>query len=220
MRQTRPAVLTRRGMLAGSIAGVGFGLARAASPLSRRLTFTVWREKQKIGLHSLIFSGDDRDFEVLIDAAMSVSIGPLRLFQYHHQAAETWRVGQFSALTSHTVTNGRSEQLSATRESAGVVVKTLMGAHVLPADTLPLTHWNQKALAGPLFNPETGAPMHERVSHSAGQFLRSDGRAVLATSFSLSGDAEITDWYDADGVWSALRAKAKDGSLIEYQRIA
>ena len=219
MRRNAQAVLSRRMMLAGSIAAVGCSHARAASPIGRRLTFTVWREKQKIGQHSLIFGGDGRDFEVMIDAAMSVSIGPLKLFQYHLQATETWRAGQFASLSSRTLMNGRSEALAATRQPAGVVVTTSNGTHTLPADTLPLTHWNPRALDGRLFNPETGAPMHERVSRSVGEVLKPDGRAVPATAYSLSGDAEITDWYDTDGVWSALRAKAKDGSLIEYRRV-
>jgi hypothetical protein len=207
-------------MLTGSMACASFGVARAAPSQSRRLAFTVWREKQRIGQHSLVFSGDDRDFQVEIVAAMAVSIGPLRVFQYRHQATEMWRGGDFSMLTSHTVTNGRSEQVSATRSPAGVAIRTLAGSQALPADTLPLTHWNSRALAGRLFNPQTGASMHEKVSRGPGQILKPDGRSAPATVYALSGDAEIADWYDADGVWSALRAKARDGSFIEYRRVA
>jgi hypothetical protein len=194
----------------------------ALSPLAtdRRLTFSVWRDAQQIGRHSLVFRGDARDFQVEIDATMAVRLGPLTLFQYHHQATEVWRGGAFAALTSRSVTNGRREQVSATASSGGVTVGTLGGERELAANTLPLTHWNARALAGPLFNPQTGALMRESITRRAGQVLRKpDGRSLISTAYVLSGDAEITDWYDANGVWVALRAKAPDGSVIDYRQV-
>jgi hypothetical protein len=86
---------------------------------------------------------------------------------------------------------------------------------------MPLTHWSQRAFEGPLFNPQTGALMRETVSRAAEQMLEvSGGRSVRAIRFALTGEAEITDWYDETGVWTALRAKAQDGSFVDYRRIA
>jgi hypothetical protein len=36
----------------------------------------------------------------------------------------------------------------------------------------------------------------------------------------LSGEAAITDWYDQSGRWVGLRAKANDGSIVDYRRTA
>jgi len=36
----------------------------------------------------------------------------------------------------------------------------------------------------------------------------------------LTGDADIIDWYDLRGQWSALRARAADGSTVDYRRVA
>ncbi|HEV7158411.1 MAG TPA: DUF6134 family protein [Caulobacteraceae bacterium] len=211
------AEITRRGAMVLTAAGL-----MAAAPAAARppLTFEVWRGRSRIGRHTVSFSGAAGDFSVSIEAVMSVGLGPITLFRYHHQALETWRGGAFTELVSHTLTNGRREQLSALRTPAGVAVNTLAGAHLLPAASLPLTHWNPHTLTAPLFNPETGEAMRESVIRQAGQSARlANGRAIPATRYTLSGDAELSDWYDLAGAWAALRAKASDGSVIDYRRV-
>jgi hypothetical protein len=216
------AVLTRRTLLAASIASASLGAAHAQSLRPNgRLVFAVWRDNSQIGRHSVAFSGDDQDFVVTIDAVMAVSLGPVPLFKYHHQATETWRGGQFVELQSHTTSNGKSEHVSAVHSADGVTIRTEAGVHGMPASAMPLTHWNPRALQGPLFNPQTGAAVRESVSRQSGQLARmGDGRMVPATRYTLSGDAQIVDWYDAGGVWVALRGKAPDGSFLDYRRSA
>jgi hypothetical protein len=219
----QPICFTRRTMLIAGVAATGAAIAQAQSAAlaGRRLTFDIWRDKHRIGRHSLAFSGGETDPVVAIDARIAVSLGPIALYNYHHQATETWRDGQFASLQSLTITNGKREQVSAVRTPAGVAVKTLDGVHTLSHAASPLTHWNERALQGPLFNPETGAPLRESVSRQSDQTLRiSDAQSVTATRYALSGDANITDWYDAQGVWAALRAKAPDGSYVDYSRLS
>ena len=196
-------------------------VARADQTASRHLDFEVWRSGRRIGRHTVSVAGGDQDFVVSINAEMAISLGPISLFRYHHVATETWRGGRFAALNSASITNGHREQVSAALTPAGVFIKTLTGSHTLTAEAMPLTHWNQHALQGPLFNPQTGAPMRETVSRQFGQTLRmNDARAVTATRYALSGDAEIVDWYDQAGAWAALRGKVKDGSFIDYHRVS
>jgi len=219
---TETAVLTRRTLLAASFASASLGAARAQSSRPNgRLVFAVWRNNSNIGRHSLTFSGGEQDFAVAIDAVMAVSLGPVPLFKYHHQATETWRGGQFVELQSHTTSNGKLESVSAVRGPDGVTIRTGAGVHAMPAAAMPLTHWNPRALQGPLFNPQTGAAMHESVSRQSGQTARmGDGRMAPATRYTLAGDAQIVDWYDANGTWVALRGKAPDGSFLDYRRSA
>ncbi len=195
-------------------AGAGATLAR--SPL----VFEIWRNGDRIGTHRVDFEGGAQDFTAHIDAQMLVKFGPIPVFRYRHQAQETWRGGQFQQLQSHSTTNGSTLQLNADRTASGV---SIVGKHALtaPADAHPLTHWNAAVLAGPLFNPQTGALVHDQVARAAGSSVKlADGRSVEATRYSLTGQAEITDWYDARNAWTALRAKAPDGSFIDYRRVA
>jgi len=208
-------------MLAVSFAATSAAAAGFPWPADRRLAFEVWRGGHRIGRHTLAFSGSQTDFAVAIEAIMAVSLGPITLFRYHHQARETWRGGRFAELESHTLTNGKRDQVSAIRTGGGVAVTSATGARTLPASSLPLTHWNQHALAGPLFNPQTGLLMRETVSRQAGQTLRAVGAPpIAATRYALSGETEIIDWYDAGGEWASLQAKATDGSWIDYRRAA
>jgi hypothetical protein len=214
--------LTRRMLLAVGAALGASGAARAETllPPAGRLSFEVWRNGRRIGGHSLAFRGDESDFAVTVEASIAVGLGPVTLLRYHHQATETWQGGRFAGLQSHSVTNGRPEQVLASRTAGGVMVKTGAGVQTLPQTALPLTHWNQHALQGPLFNPQTGALMRESAARQPGQSLRlADGRAIAATRYALTGDAQIVDWYDAAGAWAALSAKAMDGSLVEYRRV-
>lgn len=214
--------LTRRVLVAAGVAAAAAPAARAETLRpDGRLVFSVARNGRIIGRHSLVFSGGPQDFSVAIAAMFKVGLGPLTLFDYRHQATETWRGGQFAAFQSHTLTNGKREQVSAVRRPGGLAVQTLTGSHDLAPEAMPLTHWSQRAFEGPLFNPQTGALMRETVSRAAEQMLEvSGGRSVRAIRFALTGEAEITDWYDETGVWTALRAKAQDGSFVDYRRIA
>lgn len=193
----------------------------ARAETARRLEFDVWRGRSRIGRHSVAFSQSGERLIAEILAEISVSIGPITLFRYRHQGIEVWRGGRFVELTSQTLTNGRKEQLSAIAAADGVMVRSQRGTSRLAAGSLPLTHWNEKALASPLFNPETGAPFRLSVARQTDQRLTMAGRgAIEATRYTLSGEADLVDWYDAQSVWSALSAKASDGSRIDYRRVA
>lgn len=212
------------------VAGLGAGLAVAGGALAspaggegrQGLAFEVWRNGQKIGRHRVDFRGTASDFAVTIDAQMLVSLGPLPVFRYRHQATETWRGGRFASLQSHTTSNARREQVSAIAGAGGVAITTRAGRSLLaPAGALPLTHWNPKAFDGPMFNPQTGAVIHETVSRLPGQAARlANGRSVSATRVTLTGEAQIVDWYDLQGAWTALRGKVSDGSFVDYLRVA
>lgn len=215
--------LSRRSLVALVVmapAARSLGQPPAEGP-RRGLRFAVWRNGTQIGRHSVAFEGDGAGFRVVIQAEMRVKFGPIPVFNYHHEAQESWRDGRFAGLQSRTTTNGRQETVSAIRGADGVSIsRGAAGAPVEAAtDAHPLTHWNAAVLEGPLFNPQTGALVHERVARSAAEPLRlADGRSVSATRYALTGPVEITDWYDEAGTWVALKGKAPDGSTIEYRR--
>ena len=216
--------VSRRTALATVLGTVVCAAARAqpGSPARGRLAFEVWRSGQRIGLHTLQFQQAGDDVCISIDAAMVVKLGPIPVFHYHHQATERWSAGRFAGLQSQTLSNGRRQQLDARRTAKGVRIDAGQGESVLaPPEALPLTHWNQAALHGPLFNPQTGAVLRETAARDGAQTVRlADGRSVGATRYTLSGTAEIVDWYDDAGVWTALRGKAPDGSYLDYRRSA
>jgi len=73
-------------------------------------------------------------------------------------------------------------------------------------------------LAGPLINPQDGAILRYAVSRRGRSPVRdAAGRVKDAERYVLTGDPPPLElWYDSDGIWSSLRAKAVDGSTIAY----
>lgn len=199
-------MIDRRLLLAGGLAALP-GLALAATPATRRLTFSVLRNGTRIGEHVMSFSGDPASPTVTTDVRMTVKLGPVPVFRYRHNAVERWSGGRFSSLETTTNSNGKAERVSARRTEAGVLIETAKGAITGPAGVRPFTHWNPEVFAGPLFNPQ------------AGKLLKVTARKVSATHWSVRGEAEIDDFYDGSGVWTALKGKLEDGSRIEYRRV-
>ena len=142
------------------------------------------------------------------------------MLKYAHHASERWHAGRIESLETRTVTNGNAQHLSARRSGDGVVVDgSKLGHAVLPRTAAPMTHWNADAMRAPLFNPQDGRMMRVSLAHSRGSFSPPNAKSPAASKVVISGDTDITDWYDASGAWLALRGKAKDGSFVDYVRI-
>jgi hypothetical protein len=215
------AALTRRSLMVGGLAMIptAGAWAQATEVAKRRVAFDVYRNGQVIGAHTVDIEGDPSELKVRTDADFLVKIGPIPVVRYAFQSLETWRDGRFSLLESHTQTNGRSEQVRAVSSASAVTIQTGHGqSHTAPADAVPLSHWNSHALRNPLFNPQTGALLKVRVARQEGETLRlPDGRSIQTTKVTLVGDSDITDWYDEQGDWVALRGRLKDGSFLDYR---
>jgi hypothetical protein len=198
--------LSRRLVLAG---GLILPLApRLALAAPKNLTFAVFRNGAKIGEHHVAFAGDDANLTATTDAVMTVKIGPVPVFKYHHHAFEKHANGVFASLETSTTTNGKDEHVVAERTSAGVHVDCPYGKTTLSADTNPMNHWNEQIFSGaPLFNPQTGKILKVKVAK------------VAPNHVTIRGETEIDDFYDDAGTWQSLSGKLDDGSKVEYRRV-
>jgi hypothetical protein len=202
-----PAKLSRRAIVAGGlILPLMPSLARAA-PGS--LAFAVYRNGNHIGEHHVSFAGDGAGFTATTDAVMTVKIGPVPVFKYHHHAVERHADGMvFTALVASTSSNGKEERVEAERTGGGVRVDCTYGKTTLSADANPMNHWNREIFAGgPLFNPQTGKVVKVRIARPAPNHV------------TIRGEAEIDDYYDDAGTWQSLTGKLDDGSKVEYRRV-
>ncbi len=197
--------LPRRAILAGGLLLPFLGAAALAAP--RALTFQVIRNGTTIGEHRISFVTDGDRLTATTDAVMTVKLGPVPVFKYHHHAVETRIGGVFANLATTTTTNGKVEKVSAEKAPAGVTIACPSGKLVAPAQANPMTHWNAAIFGGPpLFNPQTGKLLKVRTTRA--------GNHVT-----IRGEAEIDNWYDETGAWQALKGKLDDGSLVEYRRV-
>ncbi|MES2341164.1 MAG: DUF6134 family protein [Pseudomonadota bacterium] len=204
---TLSTIVDRRRLIAGGLACLAPGLALAAVPAARRLTFSVLRNGTRIGEHMMAFSGDPAAPVVTTEVRMTVKIGPVPVFRYHHRAVERWSSGRFVSLETRTDSNGKAERVSARRTEGGVIIETAGARITGPANVRPFTHWNPEVFSGPLFNPQEG------------KLLKVTARRISPGQWAVRGEAEIDDFYDEAGVWTALKGRLKDGSILEYRRV-
>lgn len=197
---------SRRLILLGGLALAAPVPLRAGTPASRKLAFAVFRNGARVGEHHMAFSGDPASPTVTTDVQMLVKLGPVPVYRYIHHAVERWAGGAFASLETTTNGNGKLQKVSARRTESGVVIEGGKGRIIGPAGAAPFTHWNPEVFGKPLFNPQEG------------QMLKVTAVRKGAT-WSVRGEAEIDDTYDAAGVWTALRGKLKDGSTMEYRRL-
>jgi hypothetical protein len=200
-----PHVMSRRTALAG---GLVLPLApRLAHALPGALAFAVFRNGTRIGEHHIVFSGEPDALSAATHVEMTVRLGPVPVFRYRHQALERRAGRTLARLETSTVTNGKAEHVVAEAAAGGIAVEGSAGRALLAAGANPLTHWNTRAFDGPLFHPQTGKPLKLRVTRSS------------PAQWSLRGDVEMDDTYDDSGAWLSARARADDGSTIEYRRL-
>lgn len=202
-----PTALSRRAILAGGlILPFAPRLVLAAPP---SLTFAVFRNGSKIGEHHVAFAGDGDAFTATTDAVMTVKLGPVPVFRYHHHAIEHRRDGAFAAMETITTTNGKQERVVCERTGGGIRMDCSYGKTTLRADTQPLNHWDQRIFVGapPVFNPQTGKVMKVRTAKAG------------PGHFTIRGETEIDDFYDDGGAWRSLTGKLDDASKVEYRRI-
>jgi len=194
----------RRELIAG---GVGLLLPGAALAAPSRLAFQVFRNGTKVGEHHMAFAGADGDQTVTTDVDMVVKVGPVPVYKYKHDAVERWAGGKFVSIDATTNGNGKIQKTSARALPGYVQITGPKGAVRGPADAVPLSHWNQASFGKPLFNQQEA------------KMLKVVCAKVKPGQWSIRGDAEIDDFYDAAGNWLALKGKLEDGSKMEYRRI-
>ncbi|MFM1958873.1 MAG: hypothetical protein RL588_390 [Pseudomonadota bacterium] len=211
---TRRTLLAAAGLLAAAPSPL-----LAAPPPNRRLAFAVLRNGQRIGEHRMTFSGDAASPTVSTEVDMTVKVGSVTVYRYRHTAREVWADGRFESLESVTDATAGDRKVSARRTPSGVLIRTGRREVLAPAGTAPLTHWNSRVLTGRLFNPQEGDLVRITASPKGVRpVVLADGRSVEAQVWALRGEAEIDNWYDKAGVWTGLKGRLKDGSVIEYRR--
>ena len=212
--------LSRRSLIIAGAGALVAPAAFAAVPASSRLAFAVSRGQDKVGEHIMRFSRSGAGLLVSTEVEMRVKLGPIPVFRYAHTATERWRDDSFASLTTRTDTNGKVEQVKAEATSSGVAIEGPGGRLTAPATAAPLTHWNAAALEGPLFNPQLGKIMKVRTARAGRESVQlADGRSIQATRWTIRGEAEIDNWYDAAGAWAGLRGRLEDGSTMIYRRL-
>lgn len=211
--------MQRRCFMFGSLA-LGVTPAALAAAVPDRIAFDVVRKGQVIGSHVVEFSGSAAGVVATISLRIAVTLGPITLYRYRHDATERWAGDEFVGFSASTDDDGDLLGVEIVRRQAGLLVTDRSGrSWPAPPDAIPFTHWHPAILRSPLINPMNGELLSETVqSLGEDDVPQADGTTVRARHVRFTGTVELEDWFDAQGRWVGLRTKAKDGSVIDYRR--
>jgi hypothetical protein len=212
---------SRRALVAGGSAALVLSGVGAAAAATRRLSFLVLRNGDKIGEQIMSFEEAGGELTARTSVELTVKLGPVPVFRYRHEATERWTQDRFASLQTETNANGKLIRVSAERDGDRIQIAPAAGAPLTaPPQTLPFTHWNRRISAAPVFNPQDGKLLRETaVGPTPGLVRLADGSSVPASKFVFRGDASIEDWYDEAGLWTGLVGRLNDGSTVEYRKL-
>lgn len=194
----------------------GFGAALATEVETR--DFEVFRNGERIGHHRVEIARDGERSVVNVDINLRVTFGPLTLYRYVHQSREEWRGNRLVSLVSSTDNDGDAETLRAVAEGDGLKVNGTRFTGMLPADTMPTSYWRGDFVRRhTIMDSQNGRVLDLRVQPESFETASAARDEIPARRFHLTGDIDLTLWYDREGHWVKSAFRAKDGSQVEYR---
>lgn len=186
-------------------------------PYGPTLTFAAYRNGEPIGRHTLAFQHNGPDLTVSTTIDFAVKILGVTAYRYTHRGQETWCGDAFQSAFTQTDDNGTKYTVRAQRTANGIDVQRTSGHEILPAETLPTSHWNVRQIGQTtLLNTQNGSQMHFRVTPLGREKVKTATGWIDANHYRYSGDVAKDQWFDDRGRWVKTVFKASDGSTIEY----
>ena len=189
--------------------------AQAKAPDSLR--FTVLRNGEAVGHHTLAFRNDPKGLDVTIDTDVVVKIAIIPVYRFEHHDEEVWQNNRLVALSSTTNDDGTHHRLKVSADEGGLAVRGDDKPSRLPPAILPASLWNPATVGqATLLNTLDGRTMAVHVADLGDETVSVHGQPRPARHYAVTGDLAREVWYDADGTLVQVRFKAKDDSDIRY----
>lgn len=227
----------RRWFLASILLATGVASATADDfPYGNTHSFTVYRNGQQIGTHTLAFqnSGQQRTVTTSIDFAVK-ALG-MTVYRYSHRGNEIWNGSTLQSIDTKTDDNGKQftmrakqdgNKLAVERKSAAVAAGAQVNdqglqrndaaVEAMSPTVMPSTHWNlNQVKQSILLNTQYGTPSKVKITDLGRETIKTASGSVEATKYRYTGDITMDQWFDNRGRWVKAAFKAFDGSEIEY----
>lgn len=239
------ASIVRSMMVVPKSLAAGLSLVAASSttcalaadfPYAKRHGFTVQRNGQTIGMHTLLFGGSALHRTVSVTTNLEIKMQGVMTYRYSHNSDEVWKGTALQSLTAKTDDNGKQFTVRAQLNGAGLAVervspssaslaanfdKGLVAPTVvqenMPADILPTSNWNIAQIKkSVLLNTQYGVRSQVKTTEIGREAIATaSGRTIQATRYQYQGDLRQDQWFDDDGRWVKTTFRAFDGSTVE-----
>lgn len=192
-------------------------LPAAAAAVPPSLEFTVLRDGDEVGRHTLRFRERGDGLGVTIDTKVVVKVALIPIYRFEHHGEEVWRNGHLIALSSKTNDDGDHHVLTVSDDAGTLEVNGDDVLSRLPDSTLPASLWNPATVTqARLLNTLDGHAMAVTVSDLGEDTVLVRGETQAAHHFAVTGGLSRELWYDANGTLVQIRFQAKDDSEIRY----
>jgi hypothetical protein len=227
-------ILILQVVLIGLMASVSQTLA--SEPIPRTVTFSIYREGQNIGQHSLSFERQGSAQIVTVNVDISIQKLGVVAYRFKHQAREVWKDGQLENLKTSTDDNGKlyaveghhtergievertaPGEMSAAEAANGGIALPLVERETLPANTLPTSLWNVETVKRlTLLNTQYGTLSKIQVVALGREAVSLKSGNREATHYHFTGDLRMDLWFDDDGRWVKATFLPPEGSTVDY----
>jgi len=193
------------------------GIALATNTLS----FDVYLDDKKIGLHEVRISEEGDEKRVAVQANMQVNLLFITLFSYEHEAQERWQQGCIAELNTRTLDDGEHLEVTGVKVDKGLQVKTRQESKVIDDCVRTFAYWDPQLLSSNyLLNTQNGKYEQAQLIKEGEQPLSFNGMTYGPKRYRLNvgEDVVIQLWYDADNSWQALETRVAGGRKLRYLR--
>ncbi|MGE5516925.1 MAG: DUF6134 family protein [Bacteroidota bacterium] len=181
------------------------------------LNFTVLRNGDVVGTHSVRFQPQPDGLRVAVDTNVVVKMAMIPVYRFEHHGQELWQNDQLVALNSTTNDDGTHHTLKVSAAASALDVNGDGTVSHLPSVTLPASLWNRATTTqSTLMNSLDGHAMAVHVSDLGDDTVTVHGQPRRAHHYAMAGDLARELWYDGSGTLVQLRFKGKDDSDIQY----
>ncbi len=183
--------------------------------------FRVYLDDREIGYHHFYLAevGEHKQLRSVADFEYRLLF--VKLFDYEHEALETWTGDCLSSIRSSTDSNGDGYELDGRRNGEAFVLEANQESMSLPSCVMSFAYWNPAFLEQTaLLNSQDGRFLPVEIDGPSEDTLAVGGNTLPSLRYRLeAGDMSLDLWYSLDKRWLALESEVAGGRTLRYEPI-
>ena len=183
--------------------------------------FRVFLDDREIGYHHfyLAEAGDHKQLRTVAEFEFRLLF--VKLFDYEHEALETWSGDCLQSIRSRTDVNGDDYTIDGRRNGDTFLLQANQEPMSLPSCVMSFAYWNPNFLEQPhLLNSQDGSFVEVNVIGPSEDVLSVGDSALPSLHYRLeAGELKLDLWYSHDNRWLALESEVAGGRTLRYEPI-
>lgn len=185
-------------------------------PDGNALAFRAYLGDTELGTHKMRWSVSGETVVVNIEIDLRARVLLVPVYRYQHRSQETWTGGVLTAISTTTDDDGESFALTGALKGGVFEVKSKDLNGPAPLPLAPTSYWSYASLKAPHWiSTQSGKLLKFSVAPKGIETINTKGGDVKASRYDVSGDLDVSLWYDERKRWVRSRFKVGD-NVITY----